>query len=223
MSLPHITTTSQYNPKAASSEPKVAGNGMNPSSNDFLTMMVAQVQNQDPLNPTDGTEYLTQLGMMSAVESLEGVKTGLKSLNISMANVEMLQATSLVGKKVLMEANQEVDIAKGQVIEGRVQFDKAVDSAKVMVYDEDGKVVDEIKLGPQGAGMAEFQIDGDELDSGSYTFEVLAEKGDDAWSQKMMIAAEVESVNIPSGGGMTLLSLKGLGKMSMYDMREITA
>ncbi len=38
-----------------------------------------------------------------------------------------------------------------------------------------------------------------------------------------MIAAEVESVNIPSGGGAILLSLKGLGKMSMYDMREITA
>ena len=71
--------------------------------------------------------------------------------------------------------------------------------------------------------MAQLQIDGDELGSGAYTFEVLAEKGEDAWSQKMMIAAEVESVNIPSGGGMTLLSLKGLGKMSMYDMREITA
>ncbi|RWX53764.1 flagellar hook assembly protein FlgD [Photobacterium chitinilyticum] len=223
MSLPQISTTSQYSPKAAPKEPQVAGNGMNPSSNDFLTMMVAQVQNQDPLNPTDGTEYLTQLGMMSAVESLEGVKSGLANLNIGMTNVEMLQATNLVGKKVLMEANQEVDVAKGQVIDGRVQFDQSVDSAKVMVYDEDGKVVDEIKLGPQGSGMAEFKIDGDDLGSGSYTFEVLAEKGDDAWSQKMMIAAEVESVNIPSGGGAILLSLKGLGKMSMYDMREITA
>ncbi len=76
MSLPQISTTSQYSPKAASKEPQVAGNGMNPSSNDFLTMMVAQVQNQDPLNPTDGTEYLTQLGMMSAVESLEGGQVG---------------------------------------------------------------------------------------------------------------------------------------------------
>ncbi|MCW8330696.1 flagellar biosynthesis protein FlgD [Photobacterium sp. SDRW27] len=223
MSLPQITTTSQYSPKAASQEPQVSGNGMSPSSNDFLTMMVAQIQNQDPLNPTDGTEYLTQLGMMSAVESLEGVKSGMMNMNIGITNLEMLQSTNLVGKKVLMEVNQGLDVSEGQMIDGRVQFDQPVDSAKVMVYDEEGKVVDEIKIGPQGAGMAEFEINGDELGTGTYTFEVVAEHGNDAWSQKMMIAAEVESVNIPSDGGTTLLSLKGLGKMSMYDMREITA
>ncbi|WP_299019593.1 flagellar hook capping FlgD N-terminal domain-containing protein [uncultured Photobacterium sp.] len=223
MSLPQITTTSQYNQKSASPEAQVARNGNNLSGNDFLTMMVAQVQHQNPLNPTDGTEYLSQLGMMSAVESLESLKKGLTSLNIGSKNVEMLQATNLVGKKVLMEARGEVEVAEGQVLEGRVQFDKPVDTAKVMVYDEKGKVVDEIKLGPRGSGMAEFKIDGDKLGSGNYTFEVVAEKGDDAWTQKMMIAAEVESVNIPSDGGTILLSLKGLGKMSMYDMREITA
>ncbi|ELR67073.1 Flagellar basal-body rod modification protein FlgD [Photobacterium marinum] len=223
MSLPQITTTGQHNQKSASADPQVARNGSQPSGNDFLTMMVAQVQNQNPLNPTDGTEYLTQLGMMSAVESLESMKKGLAGMNIGMTNVEMLQATNLVGKKVLMEANGEVEVSAGQVIEGRVQFDQSVDTAKVMVYDEKGKVVDEIKLGPKGAGMAEFKIDGDKLGSGNYTFEVVAEKGDNAWTQKMMIAAEVESVNIPSDGGTIMLSLKGLGKMSMYDMREITA
>ncbi|WP_064601639.1 flagellar hook assembly protein FlgD [Photobacterium sp. J15] len=224
MSLPQITTTGQYNnQKSAAAEPQVAQNGSQPTGNDFLTMMVAQVQNQNPLNPTDGTEYLTQLGMMSAVESLETMKAGLTGLNIGSKNIEMLQATNLVGKKVLMEANGEVEVSEGQVIEGRVQFDKSVDTAKVMVYDEKGKVVDEIKLGPQGTGMAEFQIEGDKLGSGNYTFEVVAEKGNDAWTQKMMIAAEVESVNIPSDGGAIMLSLKGLGKMSMYNMREITA
>lgn len=224
MSLPHVNTVNQYS--HGSTEQKnqqVASNGMNPSSNEFLTMMVAQIQNQNPLEPADGTQYLTQLGMMSAVESLEGVKTGMMNMNIGITNLEMLQATNLVGKKVLMEANQGVDVSEGQIIDGRVQFDQPADTAKVMVYDEEGKVVDEIKLGPQATGMAEFKIDGDKLGKGTYTFEVVAEKGDDAWTQKMMIAADVESVNIPADGGTIMLSLKGLGKMSMFDMREITA
>lgn len=224
MSLPHVNTVNQYSHGSTEqSSQQVAGNGMNPSSNQFLTMMVAQIQNQNPLEPADGTQYLTQLGMMSAVESLEGVKTGMMNMNIGITNLEMLQATNLVGKKVLMEANQSVDVSEGQIIDGRVQFDQPADTAKVMVYDEEGKVVDEIKLGPQATGMAEFKIDGDKLGKGTYTFEVVAEKGDDAWTQKMMIAADVESVNIPADGGTIMLSLKGLGKMSMFDMREITA
>lgn len=70
--------------------------------------------------------------------------------------------------------------------------------------------------------MAEFTIDGDELGTGEYSFEVMAETGGEAWSQKIMIAADVESVNIPADGGAIMLSLKGVGVMSMYDMREIT-
>ena len=225
MSLAQVKTTAQYSHESVrtASEPNVQQNGQVPTSNSFLTMMVAQIQNQNPLNPTDGTQYLTQLGMMSAVESLEGVKIGLANLNIGMTNVEMLQATNLVGKKVLMEVNGELEVSESQTLEGRVKFDKPVDKATVMVYNDKGEVVDKIELGPQGSGMSEFKIEGDDLGSGEYTFEVVAEKGDEAWTQKMMIAADVESVNIPADGGAILLSLKGVGTMSMYDMREITA
>ncbi|MDD1793558.1 flagellar biosynthesis protein FlgD [Enterovibrio makurazakiensis] len=223
MSLAQVRSEAMYNAPGVASEAQVGANGVNPTGNDFLTMMVAQIQNQNPLNPTDGTEYLTQLGMMSAVESLEGVKAGLGNLNIGMTNVEMLQATNLVGKKVLMDVNNGLELKENQVVEGRVQFDEAVDSAKVVIYDDKGKVVDEIKLGAQPAGLAEFEISAEELGAGEFHFEVVSETGDDAGTHSVMIAAEVESVNIPSGGGAIMLSLKGIGKMSMYDMREITA
>lgn len=225
MSLAQIKTTAQYSQEQVrtSDEAAVSGNGTVPTGNDFLTMMVAQIQNQNPLNPTDGTEYLTQLGMMSAVESLEGVKMGMMNMNIGITNMEMLQSTNLVGKKVLMDVNGELEVSEGQTLEGRVKFDQSVEKATVMVYDDSGELVDKIELGPQGAGMAEFKIDGDELGSGEYSFEVVAENGDEAWTQKMMIAADVESVNLPADGGAIMLSLKGIGIMSMYDMREITA
>lgn len=223
MSLAQVRSESLYSHQSVASETQVGANGMNPSSNDFLTMMVAQVQNQNPLNPTDGTQYLTQLGMMSAVESLESVKVGLNNLNIGMTNVEMLQATSLVGKKVLMDVNNGLTLKENQTVDARVQFDEAVDNAKVVVYDDKGKVVEEIKLGARPAGMVEFQLSAQELGTGEFYFDVVSERGDSADTHSMMIAADVESVNIPSDGGVIMLNLKGIGKMSMYDMREIAA
>lgn len=228
MSLARINTAGQFHQAdTKEAQPQVASNGkkkdMTPSSNEFLTMMVAQVQNQNPLNPTDGTQYLTQLGMMSAVSSLEGVKKGMMNMNIGMTNLEMLQSTHLVGKKVLMDVNDGIDINKGQTINGRVQFDKPVDQATVVIYNEKGKEVDKIKLGAQGKGIAEFEIDGDDLGKGTYSFKVVAKSGDKAWEQNIMIAAEVQSVNIPGNGGTVMLSLAGLGKMPMFNMREISA
>ncbi|EMD1178574.1 flagellar biosynthesis protein FlgD [Vibrio harveyi] len=223
MSLPQIKAEALYQDSASPASNRVGSNGLTPTGNDFLTMMVAQIQNQNPLDPTDGTEYLSQLGMMSAVQSLEGVKKGLNNLNIGMTNVEMLQATNLVGKKVLMDVSNGLSVKSDQIIDGRINFDKPVDNAKVVVYDKDGKVVDEIKLGAQEAGLTEFTISGEKLGEGEYYFDVLSETADTASSHKMMIAADVESVSIPSDGGVIMLNLKGIGKMSMYDMREITA
>lgn len=223
MSLAQVTTASQYDSTSSrAAADTVSSNGGVPSSNDFLTMMMAQIKHQNPLNPIDGTEYLSQLGMMSAVESLEGVKMGMNNLNIGITNLEMLQSTSLVGKKVLMESNGLMDLNENQTIDGRAKFEQSVDKATVLIYDEKGELVDKVELGPQGSGICEFQIKGSDLGRGEYSFEVVAEKGDTAFSQKMLIAADVESVSIPSDGGAIMLSLKGLGVMSMYDMREIS-
>lgn len=76
MSLNQIKSEALYNDRSQPETNRIGKNGLSPSGNDFLKMMVAQVQNQNPLNPTDGTQYLSQLGMMSAVQSLEASRPG---------------------------------------------------------------------------------------------------------------------------------------------------
>ncbi|QWK97165.1 hypothetical protein JV213_00160, partial [Plesiomonas shigelloides] len=193
MSLARVQSSNQPSADDVMPQGAVSKNGMNPNKNDFMTMMVAQIRNQNPLNPMDGTQYLTQLGMMSAVSSLEDVKTGMVNLNIGMSNVEMLQSTNLIGKSVLMEVKDALDVKEGQKLDGRVRLDKAADNVKVAVYDEKGKLVDTLHLGPQPAGLVKFEIDGDKLGSGKYKFEVLGESGSDAWSQNMLLAAKVQA------------------------------
>ena len=223
MSLARVQSSNQPSADDAMPQGAVSKNGINPTKNDFMTMMVAQIRNQNPLNPMDGTQYLTQLGMMSAVSSLEDVKTGMVNLNIGMSNVEMLQSTNLIGKSVLMEVNNALEVKEGQKLDGRIRLDKAADNVKVAVYDEEGKLVDTLKLGPQPAGLVKFEIDGDKLGAGKYKFEVLGESGSDAWSQNVLLAAKVQAVHISTDGiTPNQLELEGIGKMSLYDMREIT-
>ena len=222
MSLARVQSSNQPSADEAMPQGAVSKNGMNPNKNDFMTMMVAQIRNQNPLNPMDGTQYLTQLGMMSAVSSLEDVKRGTLNLNIGMSNVEMLQSASLIGKSVLMEVKDALDVKEGQNLDGRIRLEKAADNVKVAVYDEKGKLVDTLHLGPQPAGLVKFEIDGDKLGSGKYKFEVLGESGSDAWSQNMLLAAKVQAFHISSDPNVpNQLELAGVGKMPIYNMREI--
>ncbi|MGL4925301.1 MAG: flagellar hook assembly protein FlgD [Plesiomonas shigelloides] len=222
MSLARVQSSNQPSADEVMPQGVVSKNGVDPSKNDFMAMMVAQIRNQNPLNPMDGTQYLTQLGMMSAVSSLEGVKQDMANLNIGVNNVEMLQSTSLIGKSVLMQVNNALDIKDGQKLDGRIRLDHAADNVKVAVYDLHGKLVDTLSLGAQPAGLVKFNIDGDKLGSGKYKFEVLAENGNGAWSQNMLLAAKVQAVHISTDGiTPNQLELAGLGKMSIYDMREV--
>ena len=222
MSLARVQSSNQPSADDAMPQGAVSKNGMNPNQNDFMTMMVAQIRNQNPLNPMDGTQYLTQLGMMSAVSSLEDVKRGTLNLNIGMSNVEMLQSASLIGKSVLMEVNSALEVKEGQKLDGRIRLDKAADDVKVAVYDEKGKLVDTLDLGSQPAGLVKFDINGDKLGAGKYKFEVLAQNGADAWSQPMLLAAKVQAFHISKSPDVpNQLELAGVGRMSIYDMCEI--
>ncbi|HET9131797.1 MAG TPA: flagellar hook assembly protein FlgD, partial [Terriglobia bacterium] len=65
---------------------------------DFLQLMVAQLQNQDPLNPTDSTEYMSQIAQFSGVE--QGINTNAK-LDQLLVNSSISQASTMVGHTVV--------------------------------------------------------------------------------------------------------------------------
>ena len=72
--------------------------------NDFLTLMTAQLQNQDPLNPTDSNQFLSQLSELSTVEGITQLNTSMTTLSDSMLSSQALTSASLVGQSVLTPA-----------------------------------------------------------------------------------------------------------------------
>ena len=67
---------------------------------DFLTMLITQLQNQDPLNPTDSVEYTAQLAQFSSLEQLSNVNQNLEYLQMFQASINNAQAVSFIGKEI---------------------------------------------------------------------------------------------------------------------------
>jgi flagellar basal-body rod modification protein FlgD len=97
---------------------------------DFFKMLIAQLKNQDPLNPQDGTAFATQLAQFSSLEQLTNLNEALASQNLTYANLLHVQAVNLIGKEVTAEQIDAADASLVNTITGQVsavQFkDKAI-------------------------------------------------------------------------------------------------
>ncbi|MDN6449252.1 MAG: flagellar hook assembly protein FlgD, partial [Enterobacterales bacterium] len=95
------TDTTSNNSRVASNDNSAAS-----MNNLFMTLLVAQIQNQDPLNPTDGTEYVSQLAQLSQVQSMESMSALMQNNAVLMDNLQTLSTGNLVGQKVMVQTDK---------------------------------------------------------------------------------------------------------------------
>ncbi|WDE05172.1 flagellar hook capping protein [Thalassomonas viridans] len=187
--------------------------------NEFLEMMVAQIQNQDPLNPLDGTEYVSQLAEFSMVEGIEYLRSGQTEQADLMYTQQVLQSTSLIGKDVLVPASS-LAAQQGEKPRGVIKLDGSADKVVLKVKDLNGQVVQEHNW--QYASQGEIAFELDELDQNSYVFEVEVHNGENISSQTPWLQRNVEKVSLPSSGGDIQLALTGMGSVSLFSVSEFS-
>ena len=124
--------------------------------NNFLTLMVAQIQNQDPTKPVDSTEFLNQFAAMSQVKSLENMASLSKSNLVLLDNLQTLTAAGLVGQEVKV-ATQQLELGTDKV-KGEINLEHAAGKLALVVTDSNG-VKKEIALGSQAPGRVPFELD----------------------------------------------------------------
>lgn len=148
----------------------------------FMTLLVTQLKNQDPLSPMDNSQMTSQMAQISTVSGIDKVNATLQALSASMTSNQTVQATTMIGHGVLV-AGGGTDLAKSStganVAYGGFSLPQAVDSAKVSIYDASGALVNTLDLGAQSAGISKWQWDGTNssgaaMPAGSYTFKVNA-------------------------------------------------
>ena len=182
--------------------------------NNFLTLMVAQIQNQDPTKPVDSTEFLNQFAAMSQVKSLENMASLSKSNLVLLDNLQTLTAAGLVGQEVKV-ATEQLQLGEDK-ISGALNLEHAAGQLSLVLTDGNG-VKKEIALGSQAPGAVPFELDPKALGlaPGSYKVEVESDSGE---YPKVEVAGRVTQVRVSAEG--PVLEVVGIGSVPFYNITE---
>lgn len=182
--------------------------------NNFISLMVAQIQNQDPTKPVDSTEFLNQYSAMSQVKSMENMTQLSKSNLVLMDNLQTLTAAGLVGQevKVKVDSLQFAD----EPVRGQVNLGFASGKTVMTLTDSNG-VKTAVQLGAQPAGPLAFELDPVALGlpPGKYQVEVSTDSGE---YPSVEVAGLVSHVRVSAEG--PVLEVKGAGSVPFYNITE---
>jgi flagellar basal-body rod modification protein FlgD len=200
-----------------------AGSSTAAASEDrFMKLLVAQMKNQDPLNPLDNAEITSQLAQLSTVTGIDKLNTTLEAMMGSAQSSQALQAASMIGRGVLAPGST-VNLSGGQARFG-IELEAPADSATVTIRDSSGRPVRQVSLGPIPAGSTLLTWDGladagVAAAEGTYALDVSAVASGQKVSATTLSFGQVTSV---SGGAQGLkLNVQGLGALNISDVREI--
>ena len=169
------------NSSAPAAQAAQAKSGGQITRDDFMKLLIAQLQNQDPLSPMDNQQFAVQLAQFNSLEQLVGLNEKLESLANQQGLVSQFSSTALIGKQVAGKGN-EVNLSAGG--NANLHYDLGGNAAKVTVkvLNSNGALVRQIdagsqKAGPQGAIWDGKNSLGQSLPAGVYRFEVDAIDG----------------------------------------------
>jgi flagellar basal-body rod modification protein FlgD len=164
----------------------------------FLKLLVAQLNNQDPMNPMDNAQMTSQMAQINTVTGIQQVNDTLKSMAEQFTAMQVLQGSSMVGHDVLIDSNQ-LTISSGKA-SGAMNLSGAADSVKVEILSPGGQVVDTLNFGATTAGQHTFDWDASAYKySGDPTFKVTATLGGKTVDSTTMARATVTAVGSDAG------------------------
>lgn len=199
----------------------------------FLELMITQMENQDPLNPQDNSEFVAQLAQFSSVEGLERLNKNFDTFSSSFMSNQALEASSLVGSMVSVQSNSSF-LNEGSYIGGSIEVPSATSDMTMNVYTDTGTLAASIPMGFQDSGNTVFRWSGQQMEingelsewssssdiaAGEYTVEVVATQNGETTALDTALTANVNSVTVSPTGELTL-NLAGVGAVSINDVKQ---
>ncbi|WP_326536793.1 flagellar hook capping FlgD N-terminal domain-containing protein [Pseudorhodoferax sp.] len=210
-----MTTTSVTNQTtsgtAAGSSDAIStalGGGSGSVSDLFIKLLVAQIKNQDPLEPTDPAEFVGQLTQLSQMEALQALAGQGSSQTAALASLQVMTLGGQVGSQVTVQSNQvQLD---GMPVD--VGFTLASPSTKTtLVLTSAGGQKTTVELGTQPAGHVGTTLDPAKLGlaAGTYTMSVTTSSGETPATQ---VTGVLSNVQINSAGA-AMAQVSGVGQI----------
>lgn len=210
--------------KKASEDPNAMG------KNEFLELMMAQLENQDPLSPQGNTEFIAQMAQFSMVEGIQNLNQTTDTLVNSFKSSQALQASALVGRKVQVEGAAAV-VKEGQGMEGALSVPPGSREMLAQILDDKGKVVKQLDLsayqssdGSFAGGKVPFEWDGTDTEgqpvaAGTYYISANAAVAGVPTDLNTHVNVNVDSVTMGATGQISL-NLSGYGTVSLAEVKE---
>jgi flagellar basal-body rod modification protein FlgD len=189
---------------------------------EFLTLMTAQLKNQDPMKPLEGTEFISQLATFGTVSGVNEMKESMELLATSLRSTQTLNGSSMLGRDILVEADS-LTHTQGGTVSGELEVPAGTTSLQVRITDSTGAVVREMTL-DTAEGTRTFTWDGlknngSPAESDEYDIEAVATVAGQTGSLPLMLSGRVSSVSIV--GTNLMLNTPALGSVDMTDVRRV--
>ena len=192
---------------------------------DFFSLLSQQLAYQDPFEPVDNSEMIAQMASFTTAEGITTMGTEFAGMSEILTSSQALEASSLVGKKVLTPSNQAYLPETGDA-SGSIETTTGAYNVMVNIEDTNGSVIRSISLGDIDAGKQRFSWDGldsqgNRMPAGEYTLKatgVVNGQGEELTTESY---AHVESVSLGGGQAGVSLNLQGLGVIKLSDAIEV--
>ncbi|REL30301.1 flagellar hook assembly protein FlgD [Thalassotalea euphylliae] len=193
---------------------------------DFFALMTQELAHQDPTKPVENNEMISQMTAFSTTDGVARLNDSFAQFANSMSSSQALQASSLVGRSVLVEDNT-FGMATGEQPKGKIVTDSPASNVNIYVENTAGEIIQTVPVGNVPAGESNFTWDGmtsngELAPEGAYRFRVAGLVDGQASELQAMTYRKVDSVTLAGAGGNIVLNLNGGSTMNLSDVVEVT-
>jgi len=189
---------------------------------DFMKLLLVQLQYQDPTEPMDSEKILTQTSQLASLESADNTKVALEKLSASLGNAQQFSTISAIGKTADL-GSDAISYDKGNTTTFEVYFPKDVKEGSVVISDANGNAVKTLDIGTNKAGVYKFSWDGSDngenaVESGVYHVNATYRDSNGNAQETRLGAYPIEAVRFDNGNALLKV---GSNYVALTDIKEI--
>jgi len=193
---------------------------------DFFALLTQELAHQDPTKPADNNEMISQMTAFSTTDGVSTLNDQFTQFANSMSSSQALQASSLVGRSVLVE-DSVFGKAEGESVKGKISTDEPASNVFIYVENTAGEIIQTVAAGNIDKGETGFVWDGldgngNQAPEGAYRFRIAGLVDGEASEIQALTYRKVDSVTLAGAGGNILLNLNGGTSMALADVVEVS-
>ncbi|WP_372872434.1 flagellar hook assembly protein FlgD [Shewanella sp.] len=196
------------------------------SQEDFFALLSQQLSMQDPFKPVENDQMIAQMASFSTVDGIAKLNDHILSLNTVMTSSQALQASGLVGQKVLIPSSTGHVSAEEPNIKGVISTPTPIESITVRIEDSKGQLVTSYTVDGSEGGNIDLNWDGLDSDGnpvpeGNYTIKASGKVDGKAEELPVSTYAHVSSVSLGTAATGAILNLRGVGGIKLSDVLAV--